>query len=760
MCINTSLFHTNSCVQVATGGELLAVESNIDTELKQLSSQQIKPVFIFGGLTQAPHANTRPPQTDKFSGKRHQAWESYEKGNTKTAAYLFAQTGGYVSLNMQTSIIDCLTNRDITCFRAPYSCAGQLAYLNDSSQRYIHAACGGLELLLFGIDRLITHLDFEKQSVTWVDREEVLSELSLSQDQFLDMCLLAGYGRCRSFPLVMNEKGRFTFKTAYDLVVKNDSGEGVITAHMQDPKVTAHVSAEKYSGMFNNARRLIANAAILTPGCTKTTLKENDNNDDNKNSTIDTDSTAIKDKNIIEHIPKEIFLLLSKGVCSPQVINTIINGALTDAPPLIDSEEYVSFLDQLAPFRWTTIDMVASALKHPVKVVNRRWYQADTDIELGTTQTQENKDNGDNVNSGAKEFANANAKAVSPVTLSSWHISKEAVAAALQSSGEQTLEQGGVLSPLRWLINQSSSSQTPTASSAVANDDASSSPSQPTPPSTSSSSSDTTPSSSSFFLQDTNKPLASVDEIVSSCLFQILRATCLVNDDDVGVCPEVTGIWADQTGSFAAFDTPLFYTIMLLRSGALKSKRMSIILPDGESAVSLRGSQGINVNIRDILLISRVFSLLPLRTNSQAWTGLIDRDLSSFNAITNALHRTMRDLSENIILSLFASQSVDISALTPTDFIRLRNLLPFTEAPSTVMGVVAMHFMLGKSLAELQTLNPQATHIVDDLKQCLTFWQLVMKVVRERQHVDSDAFADFISADMFLQAFMTSHPIA
>lgn len=40
---------------------------------------------------------------------------------------------------------------------------------------------------------------------------ETLQKLELSAEQFVDMCLLAGWGACRTFPPVETELGRFSF---------------------------------------------------------------------------------------------------------------------------------------------------------------------------------------------------------------------------------------------------------------------------------------------------------------------------------------------------------------------------------------------------------------------------------------------------------------------------------------------------------------------------------------------------------------------
>jgi hypothetical protein len=123
----------------------------------------------------------------------------------------------------------------LEAFRAPCSAAAQLAYFNRAGPRrpapaavpVVHACYGGLELLLHGCRTVVLDLDFKAQTVRYVQLEETLRVLGLDFPQFVDMCLLAGYGRVRSFPAVHNEQGHFRFQLARELINSYGTAEQV-----------------------------------------------------------------------------------------------------------------------------------------------------------------------------------------------------------------------------------------------------------------------------------------------------------------------------------------------------------------------------------------------------------------------------------------------------------------------------------------------------------------------------------------------------
>ena len=88
---------------------------------------------------------------------------------------------------------------------------GQVAWL--CQQQFAHFAFGELELLLYGVEKVVVELD--KDYVKWVSLQEILDFFKFSFEQFVDCCLLAGYGRCRSFEGIQSP-GSFYFNGMID----------------------------------------------------------------------------------------------------------------------------------------------------------------------------------------------------------------------------------------------------------------------------------------------------------------------------------------------------------------------------------------------------------------------------------------------------------------------------------------------------------------------------------------------------------------
>lgn len=55
-------------------------------------------------------------------------------------------------------------------------------------------------------------LIYQKGSYSWLSKKTVLSDLGLSDEQFLDVCILAGFDYCPTFPPLNNNMIGFTFK--------------------------------------------------------------------------------------------------------------------------------------------------------------------------------------------------------------------------------------------------------------------------------------------------------------------------------------------------------------------------------------------------------------------------------------------------------------------------------------------------------------------------------------------------------------------
>lgn len=68
---------------------------------------------------------------------------------------------------------------------------------------------------MFDVDRVITTIDFATQTFSYISKKAVLQDIALSDDQFLDLCTLAGGDHGPTFPPMFRE-GAFAPKTILD----------------------------------------------------------------------------------------------------------------------------------------------------------------------------------------------------------------------------------------------------------------------------------------------------------------------------------------------------------------------------------------------------------------------------------------------------------------------------------------------------------------------------------------------------------------
>ena len=67
-------------------------------------------------------------------------------------------------------------------------------------QGMVQAVLGPPGLLLFGLSKVIINIDFQQVLFDWIDVERILEKWSMSREQFVDACMLAGTEYCLTFP--------------------------------------------------------------------------------------------------------------------------------------------------------------------------------------------------------------------------------------------------------------------------------------------------------------------------------------------------------------------------------------------------------------------------------------------------------------------------------------------------------------------------------------------------------------------------------
>jgi hypothetical protein len=330
-----------------TGGAPLALAARIEADLRVLDRLQIRPVFIFSGL---PLVSRPPPKgIDPHERETHvkqDAWNCYESGDVEKAVMTLASVRGGAWTDYRDVlrlVLRQLRHRFVEYLVAPYLEFAQLAYLLE--KKYIHAIYSSNECLIFPTQKVITHIDFGG-SFSFVDKSRLLGDLGMTDEQFLDLAILAGCSLSRTFPPVAND---FSLRSVIDLLRQFKTG---INVSRQIPQ---------YAETFMRARLAVKYSLVLTSEGSVQPLPL-------VMQLVDEIPPNLEEM-FSPRLPDELYFQLSKAFVSPQLLGWLTSGQLVEPQPLADSLEYRRFIKDViteghtSP-RCTAIALLAESL-HP-----------------------------------------------------------------------------------------------------------------------------------------------------------------------------------------------------------------------------------------------------------------------------------------------------------------------------------------------------------------------------------------------------------
>ncbi|GJJ68247.1 hypothetical protein EMPS_00593 [Entomortierella parvispora] len=307
------------------GGTPSGIKAAIEKELEGFKAASIQPLFVFSGLSlirkDKPHVNE-----DIKLAKRNAAWDAVNAGKMDLALSSWTSSPAVHQPDLIHLVIRILKENNVDYMRAPYGAGAQLSYLERNPKQIIHAIHGGSDILMFDVDRVITSIDFAKQSFTIISKKEVLQDLLLSDDQFLDVCILAGFDQFTTFPPLATEVA-FSFKNIHDLLRQHRTGFNAVKAHVDNPQVA------KYVDSFCRARCAMRHQPIL--------------NDDGHIEPMNLEQAPSDIHEFIGYrLPDEVYYFLSRGVITEATLNSILCGNGAEFSPLCNGEtaEYRKFL--------------------------------------------------------------------------------------------------------------------------------------------------------------------------------------------------------------------------------------------------------------------------------------------------------------------------------------------------------------------------------------------------------------------------------
>ncbi|KAF9932955.1 hypothetical protein FBU30_006941 [Linnemannia zychae] len=309
------------------GGTPSCMRKAIEKELEGFKAASIHPLFVFSGLALIRKDKTHVNDDPKIF-KRNAAWDAVNAGKMDLALSSWNSTHAVHQPDLIHLVIRILKENSIDYMRAPYGAGAQLVYLERNPKQITHATYAGSELLMFDIDRVITSIDFAKQTFSVITKKAVLQDLMLNDDQFLDLCILAGFDYCPTFP-PFAEESKFAFKSIHDLLMQHRTGFNTVKAYAD----SAQVIKSNYVDLFCRTRCAMRHQPILTD-----------------EGHVEPMNVATAPNDIHEFIgyrlPDEVYYYLSRGVITEPTLNALLSGAIVEFSPLCngESKEYRNFL--------------------------------------------------------------------------------------------------------------------------------------------------------------------------------------------------------------------------------------------------------------------------------------------------------------------------------------------------------------------------------------------------------------------------------
>ncbi|KAF5362029.1 hypothetical protein D9756_002743 [Leucocoprinus leucothites] len=339
----------------ATGGLPLALASRIEADLRVLEKLHIKPVFVFPGLQ--PNKKWRQSHHYEYTEAcrdRRDAWTKYENGQEDAATKLFDGRHGLSQWDLWRMVLRIFRNRNVEFIIAPYVAWAQLIYLLRHPKAYIHSIYGPTETMLYpGVDKVITQIDFTAATPTfqYASKRSVTQELSVSEDQFLDIGILVGFDQSPPFPPSVHEQA---LKATVDMVKYYKSGHAAVSAFAEHPAV----KTIQYNDHFARTRSMIKCSLVLTSDGAVQPLPLAINNPASgpsggggHNQHHPTAADIPNDlHDIFTHrLPDEVYYYLSRGLMGPQALIWLTTGQIIESPPLDNGEtnEYKRFVKEV-----------------------------------------------------------------------------------------------------------------------------------------------------------------------------------------------------------------------------------------------------------------------------------------------------------------------------------------------------------------------------------------------------------------------------
>jgi hypothetical protein len=648
-------------------------------ELENFAKFDITPVFVFDGMIPQCQNGMFQRTSDQDA-----AWNAVALKLDNEAQKKFALSTSRFNSDVAHFVFHYLKSLGtLEVFRAPYLASAQLAYMTE--HRQLQAVVGQPGLLMFGIRRVITAVDFPNGTGEFADLDFMLNMWQISKHQFVDACILAGNEYSLTYPFLNLDKfhgGGSPFQTAIELTRQLPIGNWL--ASLPDEK-TRNDHAHSYA---------VTKALLLHTPVLK--IQSGSNGPSWEVGPL----TSVQvpedlEKLIGSKLSNEFYASLCSGLCSHRIPQVLGTGEWIDrTPPVVDSEEYRALVHELADYRNKALCVAlptGGAAATRSSAVFRTFFGEERSV--GPVQTERG-------------------------TQLKWRVTREQIQTEMKRQGVEKVD---VRFCLRWHCREA----------------------------------------------EMNGPLVrnlrsgepQDLDVTDPLVFQTVSILTLLEELDYFTTEGGVTVLEDVLKDSPVFmQEQMLLAFELMKIGVLSGEALEPVAGHKYPSALNYGEEDSEAAESGGRLLSRIFSLCPMKYKAELWNAPVDFDLANFHGLVRTVNRTMRLLMEAAATGLVVKKTSETifsktlptdklfapTAAIPSDFAvgntssdathGNSSFLPAFMLPRTCLGIVCK-FMLeftpgGTAAAFEQTLKKKFPCCVDPLKDLKTGIKFFKEVLR------------------------------
>jgi len=686
----------------ALGGIPPGIFGFVDKELEAFKRFGINPLFVFQGVAPGPQHSMFVSRMDQ---QMELAWTYLAKGQKSEAQKCFAVSTSRINGDFVYFIFHHLRNKGYECLQAPYFAGAQLAHF--AEQGVVHTVFGPPGLLLYGVQRVVIHIDFQRTVFDWVDLESVLSKWQISPDQFVDACMLAGTEYCLTYPYLNlghfqppAAPGRFNFDAAVYIIKQAPLINWMQTFPTEDMK-NDHVDGYcickvlvQNSPVLHMQDNVIRPLGATTPGAPA--------------PQVPWDFSSIMG----EKLPNGLYYLMLHGVISHKLPQALAKGEWTDkSQPLVDTIEFRGLLTDLQEYRETALGLIARHLHHGFQkknIICKAFWEAHHPIRQGTGGGQPGMPPGAPGAGPDGDHPPMDVRVIHPNVKKGlrWRIDKDAVEAEMKRQGTDRVD-------FKFCLNWHACEFE--RDGPLVKD-----------------------------LQEPGEPWFSNDKNSLAALvhFMVLSHLELIATEDGGMT--VLGNVLKDTPR--NLQESCLVALEMLKFGVLSGEPFEAAQTERPFPAQVEYPIApVQPRTKAVLLLSRVMSLVPMKLKNDMWNADVDFDLAAFHSLVRILKRALRQLVEASLASVLL-KDLRRARLLPwgfmcaspkkEDHLQTPALIPTFMLPRACMGIVVRHFLEYRDdpmnfQKELQSRFPCCAQPLEDLRVAFKFWADLRRCVDE-----------------------------